>query len=247
MVVAAATGGKGDKMMPVALAAAAALLVLWLLGRGFVSADVHKLMGYLRRFGMAAVALVLVVLVVTGRIGAALPLAMLAFSFFRGAWARQERLRAAQPASGRRSTLETASLRMTLDHDSGDMTGEVRVGPGAGRGLHQLPLTVLLDLLDYCRTNDPRSALVLESWLDRSWPDWRQADAARGGKSAGRAGETLMTREEALRVLDLVPGASPEQIKDAHRRLMMKLHPDHGGSNYLATKINQARDFLLGA
>lgn len=54
-----------------------------------------------------------------------------------------------------------------------------------------------------------------------------------------------MSREEAYQVLGLEPGASPERIRDEYRRLMKKMHPDQGGTNYLAARINEARKVLL--
>ena len=54
-----------------------------------------------------------------------------------------------------------------------------------------------------------------------------------------------MDVEEAYATLGLEPGASADAVKQAHRRLMKKLHPDQGGSTYLASKINQAKDVLL--
>jgi DnaJ family protein C protein 19 len=55
-----------------------------------------------------------------------------------------------------------------------------------------------------------------------------------------------MTRDEAYQVLGLRPGASHSEIKEAHHRLMRAAHPDAGGSDWLAARINQARDILLG-
>ncbi|MBN9507660.1 MAG: DnaJ domain-containing protein [Alphaproteobacteria bacterium] len=66
------------------------------------------------------------------------------------------------------------------------------------------------------------------------------------GAGAGTARGGAMSREEAFAVLGLHPGASAEEIRAAHRRLMRSAHPDQGGSDWLATRINQARDVLLG-
>ncbi len=55
-----------------------------------------------------------------------------------------------------------------------------------------------------------------------------------------------MTRNEAFDVLGLQPDAPEEAVRAAHRRLMRSAHPDHGGSDWLASRINQARDVLLG-
>jgi DnaJ-domain-containing protein 1 len=94
-----------------------------------------------------------------------------------------------------------------------------------------------------CRFADPQSAQLLEAYLDRRHPTWRE-DMARAEGTPGAGG--IMTREEALEVLGLKPGVSAEEVRAAHRDLMMRMHPDRGGSTYLAAKINQAKDVLLG-
>jgi hypothetical protein len=164
------------------------------------------------------------------------------------------------PRSGQASAVETAWLSMTLDHDSGAMDGRVRAGCFAGRNLSALDLPELRTLLDECRSADPDSVPLVEAYLDRvHGPGWRdpgeaggQAAGASGPEAPGGAGSSPrpprggMSYEEAYEILGLTPGAGPEAVKDAHRRLMQKLHPDHGGSTYLAAKINQAKDLLLG-
>jgi len=138
---------------------------------------------------------------------------------------------------------------MTLDHDTGSMEGTILRGRFAGMRMDELGPADLLALLRECRAEDEEGARLLEAYLDRVRPDWRDelAGERAGGAGAGSARPASgdMTVEEAYAILGLSPGADAEAIKEAHRRLMVKLHPDHGGSDYLATKINRARDVLL--
>ncbi len=154
-------------------------------------------------------------------------------------------------AAGQSSDVETRFLRMVLDHDSGRMSGDVIDGVYAGRALAGMSLDELLDLLQTCWVEDRPSAQVLESYLDREHPDWRErvqeeAPGNGGDGSRGpRRGKGSITREEAWKILGLDPGASKQEIKAAHHRLISGRHPDHGGSTYLAAQINRAKDILL--
>ncbi len=157
------------------------------------------------------------------------------------------------PTPGQKSEIETRFLRMSLDHDTGAMGGTVIDGAFRGRDLEDLGLEEQMTLLAECRAGDEQSARLLEAYLDRvHGASWRAqdagADGARDDASSGAGGGAApgaMGRDEAYKVLGLGPGASEEDIKDAHRKLMTKIHPDHGGSTYLAAKINQAKDVLL--
>lgn len=229
----------------------------YLLARVFVSADPRTLAQTVRYGGVALGVVVIVFLTLTGRLGTALMLGAVAFPLFTRWRTLRDTVRGARrPAGGQTSRVETLYLRMTLFHDSGTMAGEVLHGPWRGRTLDSLTLGQLLSLLDDCRRDDPQSANVLEAWLDRTHPDWRGRSGEAGGAGAGNGATGdgashgasrggTMTREEACEILGLPPDPTPEQVKDAHRRLMMKVHPDHGGSTYLAAKINQAKDLLL--
>jgi hypothetical protein len=154
---------------------------------------------------------------------------------------------AAGPARGQSSDVETAWLRMSLDHDTGAMDGTVLQGRWKGRRVSELSVEALLDLLAECRVNDADSAQLLEAYLERARPDWRAQAGEAQPRQETPASTTAMTREEAYRILGLETGADEAAVRDAHRRLMMKMHPDMGGSDYLAAKINQAKDLLLGA
>lgn len=139
---------------------------------------------------------------------------------------------------GEASGVETATLEMRLDLGSGAMSGRVRRGAHAGRELSEMTRGELLTLMADCAANDPESVALLEAWLDRTEPGWREEPAP--------AAAGPMTRAEALAVLGLAEGASEADIRAAHRRLMQSAHPDRGGSDWLAARINEARSVLLG-
>ena len=141
------------------------------------------------------------------------------------------------------STVESAWLRMSLDHATGDLSGEVVRGSFSGQSLDALDEKALHRLLEECRA-DSSSMQLLESYMDRRLgPAWRESFA--GGGSAWKANNEGMDRDEAYEILGVTPGASRADIKEAHKKLMVGNHPDHGGSSYLAMKINRARDVLL--
>ncbi len=157
---------------------------------------------------------------------------------------------------GSQSHVSSDVLEMSLDHDSGTMSGKIVKGPMAGRELADLGENEFLELLRYCREHDEDSARLLETYLDRRFGDsWRaddepgtdgdDGDDGEGTRDQGNAGAPL-TESEALDILGLKAGASREEIIQAHRRMMQKLHPDRGGSNYLAARINEAKEQLLG-
>lgn len=145
--------------------------------------------------------------------------------------------RGGQASPGQETQVETATLSMMLHHDSGRMTGTVKRGRFAGAELAALSLPDLLALLADCAGEDPDSVPLLEAWLDRTEPDWREASAPQA--------EGPLDRAEALAVLGLADGATVAEIRAAHRRLMRSAHPDQGGSAWLAARLNAARDLLL--
>jgi hypothetical protein len=151
------------------------------------------------------------------------------------------------PSPGQETGLKTRFLRMSLDHDSGVLEGTVLEGQFKGRRLGEMSKEDVQALLAECRVEDEQSASVVEAYLDRVYgAAWRGGEA-QGGESEKRspwAGG--MTPDEAREVLGVSGDATEGQIKKAHHELMKKIHPDQGGSNYLASKINQAKETLLG-
>jgi len=211
----------------------------------FVNADPARLARGLKVTGIVIAVAAVATLAISGRLAALLmPLAMLMPLLIR---VRSLLDRYRPPAGGQTSTVATAFLRMSLDHDTGSMEGTILRGRFAGMRLDELGAADLLALLRECRAEDEEGARLLEAYLDRVQPQWREelAGERAGGGAGARSTSGDMSVDEAYAILGLSAGADAEAIKEAHRRLMVKLHPDHGGSDYLATKINRARDVLL--
>ena len=149
----------------------------------------------------------------------------------------------ARRSAGQASQVRSQFLDMRLDHDSGELSGRIVAGAHAGHSLDEFDLSQLTAMISGF---DAESVALLESYLDRRFPAWRQnaqGDTAGGQSRSATRGK--MTDEEAYQVLGLQPGAGRDQISRAHRGLMKKLHPDQGGSTYLAARVNEAKDTLL--
>lgn len=143
-------------------------------------------------------------------------------------------------STGQRSTVSTALLSMQLDHDSGDMTGTILKGAYAGRKLSDLAEADLRAFYAQCQKSDRQGLKLLEAWLNRNLSGWAERWSTENNASSS------MSRDEAYAVLGLKPGSTEDEVRRAHRNLMKDYHPDRGGSDYLAAKINAAKDLLLG-
>lgn len=232
--------------MPQLLLAVGLLLALFLAARWFVRASPAQVVSALKALAVAGALLGLAVIVLTGRWGLIPFLLFVVLPWlrqFRAFWRAGRTMRGPKP--GGASQVETPYLRLTLDHDTGALDGEVVAGAFAGRRLGALSIEELRALVAAV-AGDPESVRLLEAYLDRQHPDWR-GGAEEAGPSTVQTPSGAMSREEAYRILGLAPGAEAEAVREAHRRLMAKLHPDRGGTDYLAAKINQAKDVLLGA
>ena len=223
-----------------------ALVMLLLLARALISVDAATLVRAIRY--MVGIGLMVAggVLALAGRWGVGLILVALGFSAISAGRIGPIDLGAGRRSAGSVSTVRSAYFEMRLDHDSGTMSGRVLAGDQAGRALDELDEAELLGLLREV-AGDGESAALFEAYLDRRMPGWREhveGDAAAGARGAADAGP--MTDQQAYEILGLAPGATDAEIRAAHRRLMKRVHPDQGGSTFLAAKINQAKDWLLG-
>jgi hypothetical protein len=230
--------------MPLILGVVVLVLLLWAFN-AFSKADPKQAARLLRMIGGGGALVFAAFLLFRGEIGVAIPVGTVGLGLL--GWI------ALWPASfggrttkspGQVSRVRSAFIEMELDHDTGAMRGRILTGKYAGVSLDGLDPPTLIGLLGDI---DEDSRQLLMAYLDRRAPRWREHaehDAAAGQRgSAAPSGK--MTEQEAYQILGVAPGASAEDIGRAHRSLMKKLHPDQGGSTYLAARVNQAKDVLL--
>ena len=217
----------------------ALVLVLWLV-KSFVRSDPRDLIKIGRTAGGIVALAGAAFLGWRGLVFAAVPLGVTGLGLL--GWL-PGRMRAywslGQKSSGQVSRVRSNFVEMSLDQDTGVMTGTIVAGRLTGTSLDAIERSVLVGLL---AEFDEESRNLLAAYLDRRHPRWRED--VDDGAASGRRGPK-MSEEEAYQILGLQPGASADEIGRAHRGLMKKLHPDHGGSTYLAARVNEAKDILL--
>jgi hypothetical protein len=229
--------------MTALLGIAVLAIVLWLL-HVFTRANPKGLAIGMKMAGGVAALAAAAFLMMRGQISLAVPIGAAGLGLLGWLpWSMAGWGARTQKATGQVSRVRSAFIEMELDHDTGAMSGRLVAGRYQGVTLDALDLPTLLAVANEI---DEESRALLAAYLDRRHPRWREhadGDAAAGKVSPARAGK--MTEEEAYQVLGVAPGASPEEISRAHRLLMKKLHPDQGGSTYLAARVNEAKDVLL--
>jgi DnaJ-like protein len=222
-----------------------ALALLLMATNAFASADPRKLAPVVKMVGGMGALGGAAFLAARGQLGVAIPLGfaglgLLGWLPFGPAGIFQR----TQKSPGQVSRVRSAFLEMELYHDTGAMRGRILAGQYEGLSLDALDAKTLIGFLGEI---DEESRDLLMAYLDRRQPRWRedvQADAATGQTRPARS-TGKMTDEEAYQILGVHPGATAEEIGRAHRTLMKKLHPDQGGSTYLAARVNEAKDVLL--
>lgn len=139
------------------------------------------------------------------------------------------------------SEASTDELAMVLDHESGNISGRVLKGPHANKDLNELDDIEVAELYRSLKTEE--SKRLLEAYIARHRPDLGTQNHADGEQEA--QSDDQMTVQRAADILGVEPTASRDKIVEAHRRLIQHLHPDQGGSSYLAAELNEARRVML--
>jgi hypothetical protein len=234
-------------MLPRLIVILALLALLFFLLKRFNRLSKEKQKKISKTVIFSALGLLLVVLVLSGRLswvfaaaGAVLPLIprlmRFALSFGPTVWPYLKRFQ-----QNRQGHMQSRFIKLQIDMLSGELKGEVLEGEQAGQKLQDLTLSQLQQLLQTYQSEDIDSANLLQAYLNRVHPGWSGADSG----STYTPSNSQMTEQQAREILGVSAEADKKEIGKAHKRLMQKLHPDRGGSDYLAVQVNQARDLLI--
>ena len=219
----------------IGLAVLAALLIG---GHSLASADPRKLARALKITAAVILAALAGFFALTGKFAFAPPLILVAIMLLRN---RPIFGGGSRPSPGQKSDVKTDWLQASLNHDTGEMDAAILRGQFKGKKLSELTLQQLLEL-EKEAASDEQTMTILHTFLDRYFSEETETkEQQTRARSAGGA----MSQQEALEILELQGSASAQEIKSAHRRLMKKFHPDHNGSDYMAAKINEAKELLL--
>jgi hypothetical protein len=228
-------------MGPIIIGVVVLLIALWAM-HGFARIDPKTLVQVLRKSGGIAALAGAVFLTARGQVGLAVPLGFAGLSLLGWVPGMASLTKRMSRSTGQTSQVRSDFVEMELDHDTGAMRGRILKGRMEGVTLDALDVTTLMSLLPEI---DDESRALLMAYLDRREPTWREHADAGSATGPGDVNSGKMTEEEAYQILGVQPGASAADIGRAHRALMKKLHPDQGGSTYLAARVNQAKDLLL--
>lgn len=224
----------------------AAVIVIggWWLIRQFANTQPAKVRGLVRKVAGGAIIAFAGFMALRGGMNVAIPMFMLGAGLLGQNMAFPNGFPWQQKSTGQTSRVNTSVLAMELDHDTSTMDGTILAGPLKGRKLSTLSMDEVRVVHRICVAAPDQSRALFEAWLDRSRSGWREAWGGQE-KQTSQASSGAMTRKEALAILGLKDNPAVEDIRSAHRRLMKEFHPDHGGSDYLAAKINEAKDLLV--
>jgi hypothetical protein len=228
-------------MGPIILGVIVLLVAVWAM-YGFQRVDPKIAAQVVRKSGGVAALAGAAFLTARGQVGLAVPLGFAGLSLLGWIPGMASLGKRMNKSTGQTSQVRSDFIEMELDHDTGAMRGRILKGRMEGVTLDALDATTLMSLLPEI---DEESRALLMAYLDRREPNWREHADAGSAAGAGDVNSGKMTEEEAYQILGVEPGASAAEIGRAHRALMKKLHPDQGGSTYLAARVNQAKDLLL--
>ena len=220
----------------------AAALLYYAVKNGWIKMESDQVSQMARTMGGYALIGTAISMVVTGKVLIGAPMALV------GLWLlgflKVPGLKGFDAANIRRQRSDM--LDIAIDTSTGSVAGTVTAGPLAGRTLDSLTRDDCYVLLGELNAADQAGLRLFAVYLDSRFPGWRedlQGGAHAGAGSHARPG--VMADKEAYQILGLAPGAPEAAIRDAHRKLMLKLHPDVGGSDALAALVNEAKDVLL--